>query len=137
VSEQIVDEDQWGQIIFYDDWRSLELRWLPATAQATEAEARATMERFAEECLTRKPVTLIVDTTEFRHRWAEGFMEWRNAEIIPRYNQSGVTKFAFIASSDYPGPTVEGGSPPAPEGPATFPTGWFRSREAAYQWLAT
>jgi hypothetical protein len=64
-------------------------------------------------------------------------MKWRNKEIIPLYNESGAVKFAFIAAPNYPGPTVEDGASPAPDGPATFPTGWFKSREAAYQWLAT
>ena len=36
-------------------------------------------------------------------------MAWRDKEIIPRYNAGG---------------------------PATFPTGWFASRDRAYQWLA-
>jgi len=36
-----------------------------------------------------------------------------------------------------PFPTVESGAEPAPEGPANFPTGWFASRDRAYQWLAS
>lgn len=135
--EEIVAEDRWSQIIFYDEWNSLELKWLPSTADASDAEARATMKVFAQESVNRRPHTLIVDTTEFRHAWGDGFMEWRNAEIIPRYNQAGVEKFAFVANPGYPGPTVEAGAEPAPEGPANFPTGWFKTRQAAYQWLAT
>jgi hypothetical protein len=134
VPETVVASDQWGQIIFYDEWSSLELKWLPSTANASEADLRATMMLFADEAISRKPDTLIVDTTEFSHQWAEGMMEWRNAEIIPRYNRAGVAKFAFIAPG-YPGQTVENGAAPAPDGPANFPTGWFKSRPAAYQWL--
>jgi hypothetical protein len=63
--------------------------------------------------------------------------EWRDAEIIPRYNEAGVAKFAFIANPGHPGPTVEAGAPPAADGPATFPTGWFKTRKAAYRWLAS
>jgi hypothetical protein len=135
--EEIVAKDQWGQIVFYDEWNSLELRWLSATADATDTQLRGTMETFAEEAVNRRPHTLIVDTTEFRHAWADGMMKWRDAKIIPRYNQAGVAKFAFIASPNYPGPTVEAGATPEPEGPANFPTGWFKTREAAYQWLAS
>jgi hypothetical protein len=32
--------------------------------------------------------------------------------------------------------TVEKGAEPAPDGPATFPTGWFETRERMYSWLA-
>jgi hypothetical protein len=137
VPEEIVAKDPWGQIIFYDEWNSLELKWLPSTADATDTDVKSTMETFANEAVNRRPHTLIVDTTEFRHTWGEGMMQWRDAEIIPRYNQAGAAKFAFIANPSYPGPTVEAGATPAPEGPAKFPTGWFKTRGAAYEWLAT
>jgi hypothetical protein len=77
-----------------------------------------------------------VDSTEFLHRWADDMMTWRDKEIIPQYNAGGVTKFAFITGEGVPFPTVESGADPAPEGPAAFPTGWFKTRDTAYQWLA-
>jgi hypothetical protein len=137
VPEEIVAKDQWGQLVFYDEWNTLELKWLPSTANARDDDVKTTMETFAQEAVTRRPRWLIVDTTEFGHKWGEGMMEWRNEEIIPRDNQAGVTKFAFITNPNYPGATVETGAAPAPEGPASFPTGWFKSREAAYKWLAS
>jgi hypothetical protein len=123
--------------VFYDEWNSLELKWFPSTAEATDADVMASMERFAEQAVNRRPNTLIVDTTDFRHTWGEGMMQWRDAEIIPRYNQSGVTKLAFIVNPNYPGPTFEIGATPTPEGSANFPTGWFKTRGSAYQWLAS
>jgi hypothetical protein len=135
--EDIVTRDQWGEIIFYDDWNALELKWLPSTADASDADVKRTMVVFAEQAVDRRPHTLLVDTTEFRHTWGDGMMEWRDAEIIPSYNQAGVAKLAFIANPNYPGPTAEAGAAPAPEGPAKFPTGWFKTRAAAYQWLAS
>jgi hypothetical protein len=135
--EEVVAKDQWGRVVFYDEWDSLELTWLPSTAGATDADLKTTMEVFAKEAVTRHPRTLIVDTTEFRHAWGDGMMQWRDAEIIPRYNEAGVAKFAFIANPSYPGPTVEAGAIPAPDGPAKFPTGWFKTRDAAYEWLAS
>jgi len=132
-----VASTEYGVITYYDEWNTLELRWLPATKDATEAQARDTMVLFAAETEKRKPQFLIVDTTDFLHRWADDMMAWRNQEIIPRYNVGGVTKFAFITGIDAPFPTVESGADPAPEGPAAFPTGWFASRDHAYQWLAS
>ena len=134
--EKVVASDRWGQIIYYDDWNTLELKWLPTTKDATEAQARDTMTLFAAETEKRKPRFLIVDTTEFAHRWADDMMPWRNSEIIPRYNAGEVTKFAFITGEGVPFATVESGADPAPDGPAIFPTGWFKTRAAAYQWLA-
>jgi hypothetical protein len=49
VPEQVVASDQWGQIIYYHDWNTLELKWLPSTKDATEAQARGTMALFAAE----------------------------------------------------------------------------------------
>jgi hypothetical protein len=130
-----VASTEYGVIIDHDEWNTLELKWLPATKDATEAQARDTMALFAAETEKLRPRFLIVDTTEFLHRWADDMMAWRDREIIPRYNAGGVTKFAFIAGEGVPFPTVESGARPAPEGPATFPTGWFKTREAACQWL--
>jgi hypothetical protein len=125
-----------GVIIFYAEWNTLELKWLPTSKDATEAQARETMMLFATETEQRKPKCLIVDTTEFGHRWADDMMAWRDKEVIPHYNAGGVMKFAFITGDGVPFPTVESGADPAPEGPAAFPTGWFISRDRAYQWLA-
>jgi hypothetical protein len=99
--EEIVARDHWGQIVFYDEWNSLKLTWLRSTVDATDADVQTTMELFAQEAVNRHPHTLIVDTTEFRHAWGEGTMQWREAEIIPRYNQAGVAKLAFIADPNW------------------------------------
>jgi hypothetical protein len=131
-----VASTEYGVIIHYGEWNTLELKWLPATKDATEVRARDTMVLFAAETEKRRPRFLIVDTTEFLHRWADGMMAWRDKEIIPRYNAGGVTKFAFITGAGAPFPTVESGTDPVPDGPATIPTGRFASRDRAYQWLA-
>lgn len=130
-----VASTEYGAIIHHDERNTLELKWLPTTKDATEAQARDTMALFAAETERLKPRFLIVDTTEFFHQWADDMMDWRNTEIIPRYNAGGVTKFAFVTGEGVPFPTVESGADPAPEGPATFPTGWFAGRDRAYQWL--
>jgi hypothetical protein len=127
---------EYAVIIHHDDWNTLELKWLPTTKDASEAEAREAMVLFATETEKLKPRSLIVDTTEFSHRWAEDMDAWREKEIIPLYNAGGVKKFAFITGEGVPFPTVESGADPAPDGPAAFPTGWFITRDRAYQWLA-
>jgi hypothetical protein len=78
---------------------------------------------------------MIIDATEFRHEFGEGVMQWREANIIPRYNSAGVTKFAFLVAEGFPG-TVESGGVPSVESSANFPTAWFTTRDRAYEWLA-
>jgi hypothetical protein len=127
---------EYAVIVRHDEWNTLELKWLPTSKDATEAQAREVMALFAEQAEQLKPQFLLVDTTEFFHRWADDMMAWRDQEIIPHYNAGGVSKFAFITGEGVPFPTVESGADPAPEGPATFPTGWFAGRDRAYEWLA-
>ncbi len=55
---------------------------------------------------------------------------------MPLYNQAGFKKFAFLAAGRAPS-TVEKGTEPAPDGPATFPTGWFETRDRLYAWLTS
>ena len=55
---------------------------------------------------------------------------------MPLYNDAGVEKFAFLTTAGMPW-TVEQGGEPRPDGPATFPTGWFETKERMYAWLTS
>ncbi len=59
-------------------------------------------------------------------------MEWRDANIVPKYHEAGLTKFAFHMPAGMP--LI--GTEPAPEGFANYPTGCFGTRRAALEWLA-
>jgi hypothetical protein len=63
-------------------------------------------------------------------------MQWRDTEIIPRYNQVGVP-IRLHRQPELPGPDGRGRRRARPRGRANFPTGWFTTREAACQWLAS
>ena len=90
----------------------------------------ATLCLFVWEAEKARPSGLIIDATEFRHPFATGVMEWRDAHIIQRYGAAGVRKFAFLMPAGFPNPGME-----AIEGPAIFPTKWFVERQAALDWL--
>jgi len=127
--------NEWGVILNHQQWQTLELKWLPTTRDMTDEGFRLSLELLASTGERVRPRFMLIDATEFDHRLGEGVMEWRNEHIIPRYNAAGVTRFAFLVPDGAPG-TVESGAAPMVDGPATFPTGWFTSRERAYQWLA-
>jgi hypothetical protein len=129
-----VARNQWGAILNHERWRTLELSWLATTSEMSDEGFKETLELFAAEGERDKPDYMIIDATEFQHEFDDGVLEWRDQKIIPRYNAAGVKKFAFLWPEGTPG-TVESGGTPAAEGPANFPTGWFTSRERAYQWL--
>src|SRR6266851_422375 len=77
-----------------------------------------------------RPRGLLIDAVEFRHRFGDGVMAWRDAHIIPRYGGAGIRKFAFQMPSGFPNEGKE-----TIEGPAVFPTKWFVDREKALSWL--
>ncbi len=109
--------------------------WSEATASMTEEQFRIGVERLAALLEREHLPNAIVDVVKMAYRPAPDFEEWRQANIIPRYNAAGVRKFAFIFPSGFTG-TVENGVSPAPEGKAKFPFGYFGSREGAFSWLA-
>ena len=122
----------WGVIIHHADDGILELRWLPSAM--TDSAFKATLALYAAEAEKIRPASLLIDATEFRHKFGPGVMEWRNDAIIPRYGAAGVRKFAFHVPPGFPG-TIEAGGKEAIDGPAIFPTAWFSARQNALDWL--
>jgi hypothetical protein len=124
----------WGVIVHHEPEGILELRWLPATATMSDDDFTTTLELFAAEAERARPPSLLIDATEFRHTPGPGVMEWRDREIIPRYNSAGCTRFAFHVREGFPD-AVEAGGSPVVSPPAQFPTAWFTGREHALDWL--
>jgi hypothetical protein len=123
-----------GAISYYPQWSTLELRWGQRTRSISDDGFKETLQIMAEQGLKVRPKYMIVDSTEFFHELGEGTLAWRNEHIVPRYNDAGVERFAFLVADTMPG-TVEKGAEPVPDGPAAFPTAWFETRERMYEWL--
>lgn len=130
-----VTRNDWGVILHHERWQTVELRWLPTTRDMTDDGFKESLDLLASAGERLRPRFMVIDATEFHHEFGEGVMAWRDEHIIPRYGSAGVTKFAFLVPEGAPG-TVEAGGAPAVEGPATFPTAWFSTRDRAYRWLA-
>jgi hypothetical protein len=127
MSNELVKND-WGVII--DHGGIIELRWLPSTASMSDGGFMATLCLFATEAEKARPHALLIDAVEFRHKFGDGVMAWRDAHIIPRYGSAGVRRFAFVMPPAFPSDGEE-----KFEGPAIFPTKWFASRDEAISWL--
>jgi hypothetical protein len=108
--------------------------WSEATASMSEEEFRSGVKRLAELIEREKLHNVLVDVARMAYGPRADFEEWRQTNIIPRYNAAGVRKFAFVLPAGATA-VVENGVAPAPEGKATFPFGYFGSREAAFAWL--
>jgi hypothetical protein len=127
---------EWGSITHFPQWRTLELKWNQKTRSMNDDGFKQTLKVLAGHGLELRPEYMIIDATEFRHELGEGTLAWRDEHIVPQYNDAGVKKFAFLVTDRAPG-TVEKGAEPALDGPATFPTGWFHTRERMYAWLTS
>jgi hypothetical protein len=126
-----VYEDRWGEVFDRPSIDVIELRWFDTTAGMTGAEFQAWLSKFAE-CVERCGRSrVLIDSTTFRMSPANMDGPWRDANIIPRYNAAGVTKFAFQMPDGMP----MTGEPPAVEEPGRFPTGYFGGRQDALDWL--
>ncbi len=127
--------NEWGTITYYPEWVTLELKWGQQTRSMSDDGFRKTLQVLADHGLKVRTRFMIIDATEFFHELAEGTLAWRDEHIVPLYEEAGVEKFAFLVTGNMPG-TVEKSAEPVPDGPATFPTGWFETRERMYAWLA-
>jgi hypothetical protein len=128
---RVLHEDEWGEILDRPDEDLLEIRWYDSTADLDGQGFNRFLAVFADLVLDKRRPRVLVDSTAFKMDPAMMDLDWRNANIIPKYNEAGVERFAFHVPPGMPAI----GSPPAPDGPANFPTGWFTSRREAIAWL--
>ena len=117
-----------------DEHKVIEQRWSSATKSMSEQQFRDGVSRLAQFLEQAHFPNALVDITVMGYRPAAEFEPWRQANIIPRYNAAGVKRFGFLMPAG--APTVETGQQPAVEGSvATFPTGYFASRDRALKWF--
>ena len=122
--------DRFGVYTLNRDDNTIELEWSAETSTMDEEQFRAGLERLAGFAEQHPGMNLLVNVRSFGYRPAPDNTVWRDANIIPRYNAGRVHKMAFLL------PTGAGpGSPPAAEGPASFPTWWTDSEEAITAWF--
>ena len=127
-----VASNAWGEIVHHEAERILELRWLPG--EMTDGGFKATLALLAWQAEQIRPSFLLIDATQFRHRFGPNVMQWRDDSITPRYGAAGVKKFAFHVPEGAPN-TIEAGGKEGFEGSAVFPTAWFTKREHALDWF--
>ena len=107
--------------------RVVSLVW--ADAPLDEEAVKEMPVRFGEHAKAYPDSALLVDARSFNFRWGPEMDDWRNASVIPSYNDAGVRRFAFVFADVVPL------RPPAQMPPAKFETGSFHTVEAAEGWL--
>ena len=124
-----LQRDEFSDIGFNPDTRALELWWSAGTASLTEERFRQGLVEFADHAVEQGAPNLLVDLREFAYSPAPDIWAWRLVNIIPRYQEAGVRKFANVVPEGWP---VE--EPRQAEG-EPFVTGNFRTVEDAEAWF--
>ena len=132
MAETTVYEDLWGKIVDHAADGILEIRWVDATAEMMTNDFNQWLIQFATDLARLGRRLALVDAAQFHMARDRMDGAWRDANVIPRYNEAGVQRFAFVMPQQMP--LI--GTPPAPEGPAAFPTAYFGTRADAFAWLA-
>lgn len=130
---EIVHDDAYGSIIDHPDRDELEIRWYDGSAGFTGETFNRRCDLFADVVERCGRSTVLIDAVQFGMDASELDVEWRDTKVTPRLNAAGLKKIALIVPADFP-PV---GAPPAPEGPADFPTAFFATRDDARAWLAS
>ncbi len=105
------------------------LTWLPGTAAMTDQDFKEALEVFAEGAVQHRAQRLMIDVTEFKHRPSTEVLTWRDQVIVPKYNEAGVKKVAWV----WPGERAD-----VATGEGTrYTNRYFSSEEEALAWIVT
>lgn len=133
MTSTILWEDDYGEVIDRPAPGILEIRWYDTTSELDAAGFQQWLTRFADSVENAGRTAILTDSTAFRMDLAHMSGDWRDTNIIPRYNAAGITRFAFIMPPGMPAIGAE----PAHEGPAEYLTAYFDYRRVALGWLAS
>lgn len=108
------------------------LEWTAETATMTDDDFKDALCVFAIYALRHRVPALVVDARAFHHSMSGEIGAWRDRTIIPRYNDAGCAKFAFILGEGAKTPPEQ----PAREDGPNYPTRFFQTPGEAAAWLA-
>lgn len=131
MNAHLLHEDRYGSVIDYPDDGYLETRWYDGSSAFTGATFNDRCMLFADIVERSGRRKVLIDAVQFGMNAADLDVDFRDGTVTPRLNAAGLEKIALVVPADFP-PV---GAPPAPEGPADFPTAFFATRAEARAWL--
>ncbi|MEM9039879.1 MAG: hypothetical protein AAGD33_08285 [Actinomycetota bacterium] len=131
MNAHLLHEDTYGSVIEYADDGYLETRWYDGSDSFTTQSFNDRCVLFADLVERSGHTKVLIDAVQFGMNAEDLDVEFRDTQVTPRLNAAGLQKIALVVPADFP-PV---GLPPAPEGPADFPTAFFATRAAARDWL--
>jgi len=123
-----LDQGAAGTVSYDREERIVSLVWSDTTLH--EDAVKEMLVRFGERAKAHPGSALLVDAREFNFAWGPEMDAWRDAAVVPTYNDAGVRRFAFVFKDVVP---IQ---PPAQIPPASFETGVFHSVAEARAWLS-
>ena len=131
MTAHLIHEDHYGSVIDYPDDDYLETRWYDGSSALTTATFNDRCVLFADLVERSGRSRVLIDAVQFGMNAQDLDVDFRDTKVTPRLNAAGLKKIALVVPADFP-PV---GAPPAPEGPADFPTAFFATRSDARAWL--
>jgi hypothetical protein len=128
-----VHQGRFYDFLFCTKTRSLVFGWKPTSEALTDDDFKEGLANLAGYAFELRPRHIVIDLREFRGRpSADAAVRWRAEVAVPRYNQSGVRRFAYLKSPGQPGPEV---GPPKRSPGEDFETCIFDSEERMLEWF--
>ncbi|MEM7273718.1 MAG: hypothetical protein AAF547_11610 [Actinomycetota bacterium] len=131
MTAHLIHEDRYGSVIDYPEDDYLETRWYDGSSAFTSQSFNDRCILFADLVERTGRTRVLIDAVQFGMNAADLDVEFRDTRVTPRLNAAGLEKIALVVPAEFP-PV---GAPPAPEGPADFPTAFFATRSEARAWL--
>lgn len=123
-------QDEFSVITYDAGSGILILTWTAKTANMTDDDFKTVNLAYADQSIEQQARKLLVDVRRFGHHFGEGLGQWRLQQIIPKYHQAGVEKFAFLHGPDFEAPPNG-----RKEEGENFISRHFASEERARAWL--
>jgi len=129
-------ENHYISIYNFPEKSILELVWKPTSADIAEEEYKRLVSHWADTVENFHPKSILVDTREHYVAIVPELQLWFVEEIFPKYEASGMEKFAFIMSPDFFSQlSIEQTMEEAPN--VSFITKYFPNYEEAFTWICS
>ena len=74
--------------------------WAPTTEDMTDEEYQSHLLKFTELAKVHKPTYHLIRSVDFLYTITNEMQEWTNTEVFPGLIEAGITKIAFLVSSE-------------------------------------
>jgi len=111
------------------------LTWTDRTSAMSDDDFKEALVLFVGFAAEHKVGNLLVDVRSFGHPMTPALAEWRAGRMVPRYNRTGMRKFAYVVGPAFPVEASNGEKVETYDG-EDFATSFFDADDKARAWFA-